>query len=140
LTSRALGRRNAAHDAEHPARLQHQTGAAYHLAESPATENPALREGINSRWTWARWRETIDNMSDTECSSISEALRNTVIRSGVPYLRIEQATGVPRASISRFVARKRSLRLDMADRLAAFFGLALTVCVPDKGERARYER
>jgi plasmid maintenance system antidote protein VapI len=79
-------------------------------------------------------------MTDKDRSSISDVLRNTVIASGAPYLRIEQATGVPRASISRFVARKRSLRLDMADRLAAFFGLALTVCVPDKGERAGYER
>jgi len=79
-------------------------------------------------------------MSDTKRSSISEALRNTVIGSRVPYRRIEQTTGVPRASISRFVAGKRSLRLDMADRIAAYFGLELTVCVSDNGERAGYEQ
>jgi hypothetical protein len=56
---------------------------------------------------------------------ISDLLRRTIERSKVPYLTIEQATGVARASIMRFVLRKQSLRLDMADRLAAYFGLEL---------------
>jgi plasmid maintenance system antidote protein VapI len=56
---------------------------------------------------------------------MSEPLRRAIVESGVPYLRIEQDTGVQRACISRFVAGKRSLRLDVADKLAAYFGLEL---------------
>jgi plasmid maintenance system antidote protein VapI len=56
---------------------------------------------------------------------MSEPLRRAIVESGVPYLRIEQETGVQRACISRFVAGKRSLRLDLADKLAAYFGLEL---------------
>jgi plasmid maintenance system antidote protein VapI len=41
------------------------------------------------------------------------------------YKALERATGVTRASIMRFVAGRRSLRLDMADRLATHFGLEL---------------
>jgi plasmid maintenance system antidote protein VapI len=41
------------------------------------------------------------------------------------YLTLERETGLTRASIMRFVAGKQSLRLDMADRLAVYFGLEL---------------
>jgi transcriptional regulator with XRE-family HTH domain len=41
------------------------------------------------------------------------------------YLALERETGVTRASIRRFVNGERTLRLDMADRLAAYFGLEL---------------
>jgi len=36
---------------------------------------------------------------------------------------VSRATGVPQCSLSRFVVGKQSLRLDMADRLAAYFGV-----------------
>jgi plasmid maintenance system antidote protein VapI len=57
---------------------------------------------------------------------ITDVLRRAILDSGLPLLRIAQATGVDRASLSRFVAGKRSLRLDMADKLAVFFMLTLT--------------
>jgi transcriptional regulator with XRE-family HTH domain len=38
---------------------------------------------------------------------------------------LERETGVQRASLSRFMAGKQSLRLDAADKLAAFFRLTL---------------
>ena len=41
-------------------------------------------------------------------------------------MRIANETGVQRASLSRFVRGKNSLRLDVADKLAAYFGLKLT--------------
>jgi hypothetical protein len=60
---------------------------------------------------------------------ISDLLLRTVraaVESGrTTYLALERETGVKRASIMRFVAGKQSLRLDMADRLAAHFGLEL---------------
>lgn len=62
---------------------------------------------------------------DEAASPISDLLRRTIVESGTPLLQIEQATGVHRASISRFVRGLNSLRLDMADRLAEYFGLEL---------------
>jgi plasmid maintenance system antidote protein VapI len=56
---------------------------------------------------------------------ITDLLRRTIAESGVSYNALQQETGVTRASIMRFVEGRQSLRLDMADRLAAFFGLAL---------------
>jgi plasmid maintenance system antidote protein VapI len=58
-------------------------------------------------------------------SPITDVLRRAILQSGLPLLRIEQETGVQRASLSRFVRGTNSLRLDMADRLAAYFGLEL---------------
>ncbi|VTR92751.1 addiction module antidote protein : Marine sediment metagenome DNA, contig: S01H1_S24678 OS=marine sediment metagenome GN=S01H1_60234 PE=4 SV=1: HTH_3 [Gemmata massiliana] len=59
-------------------------------------------------------------------TSISEVLRRAVLESGLPLLRLAQETGIQRASLSRFVRGKNSLRLDVADKLAAYFGLRLT--------------
>jgi hypothetical protein len=64
------------------------------------------------------------HMDATPCP-ITEPLRRAIVESGIPYLRIEQETGVQRACVSRFVAGKRTLRLDVADKLAAYFKLEL---------------
>lgn len=58
-------------------------------------------------------------------SPISDLLRRTIVESGISLLTIEQATGVHRASISRFIRGERSIRLDVADKLAEYFGLEL---------------
>jgi plasmid maintenance system antidote protein VapI len=57
--------------------------------------------------------------------AISDVLKKTIVESGMAHIAIERATGVKRASIMRFLRGETSLRLDMADRLAAFFGLEL---------------
>src|SRR6266550_2010496 len=62
--------------------------------------------------------------------SMSEALRNATIASGLGPSVLEQKTGVDRGSIARFAAGETSLRLDKADRLAAFLNLVLR-----KGDR-----
>jgi plasmid maintenance system antidote protein VapI len=59
-------------------------------------------------------------------ATLSDVLRAAVVASGMPYQALERETGVARASIMRFVRGSQSLRLDMADRLAAYFGLTLT--------------
>jgi plasmid maintenance system antidote protein VapI len=60
---------------------------------------------------------------------ISELLRRTIVRAveagRTNYLSLQRETGVTRASIRRFVLGERTLRLDMADRLAAHLGLEL---------------
>jgi plasmid maintenance system antidote protein VapI len=60
---------------------------------------------------------------------ISDLLRRTIadaVGGGrTSYKALERNTGVTRASIMRFVRGTNSLRLDKADRLAAYFGLEL---------------
>ena len=58
------------------------------------------------------------------------ALRAAIRASGLPYLTLEQQTGVHRASISRFMAGGRSLRLDVADKLTTFLGLTVRIPTP----------
>ena len=55
--------------------------------------------------------------------SMTDVLKRAIAESGLPHLTIEQETGVKRASIMRFMRGEQSLRLDMADRLAAHFGI-----------------
>ena len=66
-------------------------------------------------------------MSNT---TMTDLLRRTIldaIEAGrTTYKGIERDTGVTRASAMRFATGRRSIRLDMADKLAAYFGLALT--------------
>ncbi len=63
--------------------------------------------------------------TDKAESPITALLRKTIAESGVPYLVLHRETGVARASIIRFVRGDTSLRLDVADKLAARFGLEL---------------
>ena len=60
-----------------------------------------------------------------EVAPISDLLRRSIAESGVSYNALQKQTGVTRASIMRFVRGDQSLRLDMADRLAAHFDLEL---------------
>ena len=56
---------------------------------------------------------------------LSDVLKQALAESGLARIALERATGVKRASIMRFLHGKTSLRLDKADRLAAYFGLEL---------------
>ena len=60
---------------------------------------------------------------------ISGLLRRTILNAveaeRTNYQALERETGVTRASIMRFVKGTQYLRLDMADALAAYFGLEL---------------
>lgn len=62
----------------------------------------------------------------TRSCPISDVLREALERSEVPLLTLQQATGVARASIMRFLRGERTLRLDNADKLANYLGLELT--------------
>lgn len=57
--------------------------------------------------------------------TISDVLRDAIRQSGAAHIALERATGVKRGSIMRFMRGERSMRLDKADALAAYFGLAL---------------
>jgi plasmid maintenance system antidote protein VapI len=77
-------------------------------------------------------------MSDGEqAKAISDLLRRTILEAveagRTNYKALERETGVTRASIMRFVKGTQFLRLDMADRLAAHFGLELRAKRKGKG-------
>ena len=78
------------------------------------------------RLTFCAFIVIINTMNAGQSNApISDLLRNTIAQSGVSYNALQKETGVTRASIMRFVRGDQSLRLDMADRLAAFFDLEL---------------
>lgn len=57
---------------------------------------------------------------------LTDALRAAVRESGRPLLQVAREAGVERASLSRFVRGLNSLRLDVADKLAVYFGLTIS--------------
>ena len=56
---------------------------------------------------------------------ITEALKNAITASGLSIKAIHHETGVSRQSMMHFVRGTRTLRLDIADKLAAYFELDL---------------
>lgn len=56
---------------------------------------------------------------------MTAALKQAITDSGLPFLTLEQQTGVKRQSLMKFMAGETSLRLDLADKLADYFGLEL---------------
>jgi len=69
---------------------------------------------------------------------ITEALRNALaeaLAAGASFRGLEQATGVLRQCLMKFARGETSLRLDLADRLAAHFGMELTPAKPGTGKR-----
>lgn len=59
-------------------------------------------------------------------ATLTSTLRQAIADSDLPMLRLANETGITRASLIRFARGDTSLRLDMADKLAAYFGLTLT--------------
>lgn len=54
---------------------------------------------------------------------ITEALQQAVSNSGQSLYAICQATGLNEDSLSRFMRGQTSMRLDLADKLANYFGI-----------------
>src|SRR5437660_89901 len=58
-------------------------------------------------------------------SPTTALLRRTIVVSRLSYNALQRETGVTHAGVMWFVEGRRSLRREIADRLAASFGLAL---------------
>jgi hypothetical protein len=56
---------------------------------------------------------------------ITRVLREAITDSGLSFKRLEKETGVLRQSLMKFARGQQSLRGDLMDRLAMFFGLEL---------------
>lgn len=72
---------------------------------------------------------------------IEKALKRAIIGSGLSYYRLGLETGVSDRGISWFIQGKRTLRLDIAAKLAAYLELELTPVNPAerKGEPVKTE-
>ena len=57
--------------------------------------------------------------------SITSALRRAINESDVSFNQIERDTGVLRQSLMKFARGEQSLRLDIADTLAEYFGFEI---------------
>ena len=57
--------------------------------------------------------------------NITETLRTAINESGLPFLTLEQQTGVIRQSLMPFARAESSISLAAADKLADYFGLEL---------------
>lgn len=68
---------------------------------------------------------TMKEQSSKQPPTMTGVLRKAILDSQIPLLVLSKATQVQRASISRFLNESQSLRLDCADKLAAYFGLVL---------------
>lgn len=56
---------------------------------------------------------------------MTDVLLQAIDNSGLSFIELERRTGLKRQSLMKFARGEQSLRLDMADRLALFFGLGL---------------
>lgn len=56
---------------------------------------------------------------------LTAAIKQAIRESELSYKALERASGVKRQSLMKFMAGEQSLRLDMADKLAACFGLQI---------------
>jgi plasmid maintenance system antidote protein VapI len=57
--------------------------------------------------------------------TMSGVLRKAIVESGKALIALERETGIQRMSLSRFLKGRQSLRLDVADKLAEYFGMEL---------------
>ena len=64
-------------------------------------------------------------MRQKAVTTMTEALRQALGESEISFLALERETGIKRQSLMKFARGEQSLRLDIADRLAEFFGLTV---------------
>ena len=58
--------------------------------------------------------------------SLTAQLRSTIKNSGATIYRIAKDSGTPYAVVHRFARGRRQIKLDQADKLAAYFRMKLT--------------
>lgn len=59
----------------------------------------------------------------TPKGTMTELLRQALLECDESYRAIERATGIKNPSLVRFARGDQSLRLDLADKLAEYFGI-----------------
>lgn len=56
---------------------------------------------------------------------MTEALRDAILNDPRSFAEVSRQTGLTRQSLMNFAAKKHSLRLDLADKLAVFYGMEI---------------
>ncbi|MGL4511529.1 MAG: helix-turn-helix domain-containing protein [Lacipirellulaceae bacterium] len=64
-------------------------------------------------------------MADKQPPTMTEVLRDALLSDPRSFAEVSRQTGITRQSLMPFARGERSLRLDLADKLAAFYGLEL---------------
>lgn len=54
---------------------------------------------------------------------MTDLLREAIAKTGVSFHEIERQTGLKRQSVMKFARGEQSLRLDLAEKLAAYVGI-----------------
>ena len=60
--------------------------------------------------------------TSTSTSTMTTALRQAIADSDLSFHELQRLTGIKRQSLMKFARGEQSLRLDLADELAKFFG------------------
>ena len=68
-------------------------------------------------------------------SPIADPLLKAIADSGMNRLQLAKATGVSRQSIIRFTRGDSTIRVDIAERIAEYFGLELMPKQKSKGKK-----
>lgn len=76
----------------------------------------------------------------TTTQPITDLLRRTINERGVPFLTLEQETGVLRQSLMKFARGEQTIHLDSADALAVYFGLELQTTTRKTATKAAPKR
>ena len=72
-------------------------------------------------------------LNQTNMSDVLRAALNDAVNNGSSFREIERETGIVRQSLMPFARGEQSLRLDIADRFATYFGLELKPVSKRKG-------
>ena len=59
----------------------------------------------------------------SKAKPLTSVLKHAIADSQLSFKALERVTGVKRQSLMKFMAGEQSLRLDMADKLANYFGV-----------------
>ncbi|MEQ8847408.1 hypothetical protein [Botrimarina sp.] len=65
-------------------------------------------------------------MAERRYPTMTEALRDSLLSDPRSFAEVARQTGLTRTSLMAFAEGKRSLRLDLADELAVFYGLRIS--------------
>ena len=71
---------------------------------------------------------------------ITDALKQAIENSGLSIKALERETGVSRQSMMHFMRGTRTLRLDIADKLATFFKLDIRPAIDNATTKAATKR
>ena len=99
-------------------------GSGLHLSDWPQTAEHGSKRTRGSGCIEVPSEVILAKM--TSMKTLSEQLRDLIIKSGVSRYEISKQTGVSQAALSRFVLGHRGISGKAMDAVGAFLGLTIT--------------